>query len=183
MRPVTNIATGLVIAFCAFRLNGVDLLFDPVGWALCAAGLLSLRRPGDAFAVARAWALCMAPVSLVAVFAGGVRADEPIKHVIGIAVTVGGLITVWLIVDALMMRMRSHGDSSQIALLDVLRWAVAGLGGAGLLAKYGYGELPPVLLAGWFAALVVLIAVLYRSADRPYLRATPSASDDEVRSP
>ncbi|MEZ7129568.1 hypothetical protein ACBR40_29910 [Nonomuraea sp. AD125B] len=60
---------------------------------------------------------------------------------------------------------------------------MAGLGGAGLLAKHGYRELPPVLLAGWFAALVVLIAVLYRSADRPYLRATPSASDDEVRFP
>ncbi|MET8984070.1 hypothetical protein ABZW49_01345 [Nonomuraea wenchangensis] len=173
MLPVTNIATGLVIAFCALRLNGLDLLFDPVGWGLCAAGLLSLQRLGHAFAVARAWALCMVPVSLVAVFAEGVRTDEPIKQVIGIAVTVGGLITVWLIVDALMIRMRSSGDSSQVALLDVLRWAVAGLGGAGLLARYGYGELSPVLLVGWFAALVVLIAVLYRSADRPYLRATP----------
>ncbi|MEU6722937.1 hypothetical protein ABZ917_04385 [Nonomuraea wenchangensis] len=178
MQPVTKIATGLVIAFCSLRLNGVDLLFDPVGWGLCAAGLLSLQRPGDAFAVARAWAVCMAPVSLVAVFADGVRADEPITHVIGIAVTVGGLITVWLIVDALMIRMRSHGDSSQVALLDVLRWAVAGLGGAGLPARYGYGELSSVLLVAWFAALAVLIVVLYRSADRPSLCATTSASDN-----
>ncbi|MFI6993770.1 hypothetical protein [Nonomuraea wenchangensis] len=173
MRPVTKIATGLVIAFGALRLNGFDLLFDPVGWGLCAAGLLSLQRPGDAFAVAHAWAVYMVPVSLVAVFADGVPTDEPVKHVIGIAVTVGGLITVWLIVDALMIRMRSRGDSSQVALLDVLRWAVAGLGGVGLLARYGYAELSPVLLVGWFAALVVLIVVLYRSADRPYLCATP----------
>ncbi|RSM98196.1 hypothetical protein DMB42_45150 [Nonomuraea sp. WAC 01424] len=152
MRPVTKIATGLVIVFGALRFNGLDLLFDPVGWGMCAAGLLLLQRPGDAFARAQA------------------------------AATAGALVTVWLIVDALMTRMRSRGDNSRVALLDVLRWAVAGLGAAGLLAGYGYAELSSVLVVGWFAALVVLTVVLYRLADRPYFAATRPASDGEVSS-
>ncbi|YCK33119.1 hypothetical protein ACNF49_03150 [Actinomadura sp. ATCC 39365] len=167
MHPVTKIATGLVVAFGALRLNGLDLLFDPVGWGLCAAGLLSLEQPGDAFARARTSAGCMVPVSLVAVFMGGEPTDGPIKDVIGIAATAGALIAVWLIVDAFMIHLRSSGDTSQVALLDVLRWAVAGLGAAGLLAGHGYAELSPVLLAGWFAALVVLVVMLFRLADRP----------------
>ncbi|MFI9593493.1 hypothetical protein [Nonomuraea sp. NPDC052265] len=182
MRPVTKITTGLVIAFGALRFNGLDLLFDPVGWGLCAAGLLSLQRPGDAFARARSWAFCMVPVSLVGVLASGAPMDEPVRQVIGVANTAGSLITVWLIADALMTRMRARGDNSQAALLDVLRWAVAGLGAAGLLAGYGYAELSPVLLVAWFAALVVLIIVLYRSAGLPYFSAPLPISDDEVSS-
>ncbi|MER6575921.1 hypothetical protein [Nonomuraea sp. NPDC001023] len=181
MRPVTKIATGLVIAFGALRLNGLDLLFDPVGWGLCAAGLLSLQRPGDAFATARQWAFCMGLVSLVPV-AIGPGTDEPIRLVIGFVGTAGPLITVWLIADALITAMRAHGDNSQAALLDVLRWAVAGLGAAGLLAGYGYAELSPVLLVAWFAALVVLIVVLYRSSGLPYFSAPSPIPDDEVSS-
>ncbi|GGT38963.1 hypothetical protein ACFFV7_19825 [Nonomuraea spiralis] len=182
MRPVTKIATGLVIVFGTVRFNGLDLLFDPVGWGMCAAGLLLLQRPGDAFARAQASALCMVVVSLLAVLASGARTDEPFRHVIDIAATAGALVTVWLIVDALMTRMRSRGDNSRVALLDVLRWAVAGLGAAGLLAGYGYAELSSVLVVGWFAALVVLTVVLYRLAHRPYFAATRPASDGEVSS-
>ncbi|MEU8320910.1 hypothetical protein AB0C33_21365 [Nonomuraea sp. NPDC048881] len=182
MRPVTKIATGLVITFGALRFNGLDLLFDPVGWGLCADGLLRLQRPGDAFARAQAWAVGMIPVSLVAVFTGGTPTYEPIRYVIGTAATVGGLVTVWLIADALMTRMRSGGGGSQVPLLDVLRWAVAGLGTAGLLAGHGYSELSPVLLVGWFIVIVALVVVLYRAAGRPEFSAVPPASDDKVGS-
>ncbi|MFI6174613.1 hypothetical protein ACIA8R_03635 [Nonomuraea sp. NPDC051191] len=160
MRPVTKIVTGLVIAFCAVRLSGLDLLFDPVGWGLCAAGLLPLRRPGDAFARAQTWTICMVPASLVATYASGELPDEPVRDLIGNAVTAGALVTVWLITDAFVSRMCSLGDSSPAALLDVLRWAVAGLGTAGLPAGSGYAELSPVLTLGWFAALVVLVIAL-----------------------
>ncbi|MFI7699740.1 hypothetical protein [Nonomuraea sp. NPDC049480] len=54
MLPVTKIATGFVIAFGALRINGFDLLLDPVGWGLCASGLAQLHRsPGDGFDPAR----------------------------------------------------------------------------------------------------------------------------------
>ena len=42
--------------------------------------------------------------------------------------------------------------------------AVAGLGTAGLLSRYGYAELGPVVAIAWFAAFVTLIVILFRSA-------------------
>ncbi|WP_344860510.1 hypothetical protein [Planomonospora alba] len=68
---------------------------------------------------------------------------------------------------ALHARVDDHGVIS--SPLDVLRWAVAGMGALGALAGYGYAELGPAVLLAWFAAVVALIAVLYRSAGLPCL--------------
>ncbi|WP_371781342.1 hypothetical protein [Streptosporangium subroseum] len=92
-----------------------------------------------------------------------------IKHMIGIAGTTGALIAVWLSVEAVIRRIRPCGDISRAALLDVLRWAVAGLGALGILVGYGYADLVAVSGIAWFAAIAVLIVVLYRSAHLPYL--------------
>ncbi|MEU4533605.1 hypothetical protein AB0G15_01945 [Streptosporangium sp. NPDC023825] len=184
MRPVAKIATGFLFAFAAFRLNGFDLLVDPVGWFLCVSGLSQLRRSAhDPFDRARFFAIATLCTSLVAMVVSGVPSNglltlSPVEHVIGIAKTAGALITVWLSVDAVIRRIRSRGDVSRVALLDVSRWAVAGLGALGMLVGYGYADLGPVLLVAWFAAVAVLIIALYRSAHLPYLSQTwePAAS-------
>jgi hypothetical protein len=178
MRPVAKIATGFVFAFGALRFNGFDLLIDPVGWGLCASGLSQLQRSADdPFGRAMFFALAMACTSFVAMVPLNVNPSSPlmvssIKHVIGIAGTAGALIAVWLSVEAVIRRIRPWGDISRAALLDVLRWAVAGLGALGMLTEYGYADLGFVPVIAWFAAIVVLVVVLYRSAHLPYLSAT-----------
>ncbi|OUC97013.1 hypothetical protein [Streptosporangium minutum] len=175
MRPVTKIATGFVFAFGALRFNGFDLLLNPVGWLVCVSGLSQLQRSADGpFSRARSSAIVMVCVSLVAMVSPGERSDYPlmvllVKHVIDIADTAGALIAVWLTVDAVIRRIRPCGDISRAVLLDVLRWAVVGLGALGTLVGYGYTDLDPVLIIAWFAAVVALIVVLYRSAHLPCL--------------
>ncbi|MBB5774426.1 hypothetical protein [Nonomuraea jabiensis] len=171
MLPVTKIATGFVVAFGALRFNGFDLLFNPIGWGLCASGLLELRRSADdPFGRAGSFAVAMACISLVATIPFGASDDQAVSfiaNVIGIANTAGALITVWVSVDAVIRRIRPSGDLSRAALLDVLRWAVAVLGALSALAGYGYADLGLVVLIAWFSAIVALIAVLYRSASLP----------------
>ncbi|MFI6741241.1 hypothetical protein ACIBI9_50710 [Nonomuraea sp. NPDC050451] len=173
MLPVTKIATGFVVAFGALRFNGFDLLFDPVGWALCASGLLQLQRSADDhFGRAGFFAVAMACISLVATIWFGASHDQAgsfIAHVIGIAHTAGALIATWLSVDAVIRQIRPSGDLSRAALLDVLRWTVAGLGALSALAGYGYADLGTVVLIAWFAAILALIVMLYRSASLPCL--------------
>ncbi|MEV4577971.1 hypothetical protein AB0K16_32465 [Nonomuraea jabiensis] len=173
MLPVTKIATGFVVAFGALRFNGFDLLFDPVGWGLCASGLLQLQRSADdPFDRAKSFAVAMVCISLVATIPFGASRDQVgsfIAHVIGIAHTAGALIATWFSADAIIRQIRPSGDLSRAELLDVLRWAVAGLGALGTLAGYGYADLGPVVLIAWFAAIAGLIAVLYHSASLPCL--------------
>ncbi|MDR8407507.1 hypothetical protein MTP10_01990 [Nonomuraea sp. 3-1Str] len=174
--PLTKIATGFVFAFGALRFNGFDLLFDPVGWGLCASGLTQLlHSAGDPFDRARSFAVAMVSVSLVAVFASGVPhpSDEPasfsLSQVIGLVDTAGALIAVWLTVDAIIRRIRPHGEISTAARLDVLRWAVVSLGVLGILSGFGHADLGFVTPIAWFVAVVALIVVLYRAAGLPWL--------------
>ncbi|GAA4181101.1 hypothetical protein GCM10022252_04910 [Streptosporangium oxazolinicum] len=175
MLPVMKIAIGFLFAFAALRFNGLDLLFDPVGWALCVSGLFQLQRSeDDPFGRARPFAMATFCVSLVALVVSGAPSNglldfSPVEHGIGVANTACALITVWLSVDAVIRRIRSHGGVSEVALLDVLRWAVVSLGALGMLAGYGYADLGPVLPVVWFAAVLALIVTLYRSAHLPYL--------------
>ncbi|MBG0814670.1 hypothetical protein [Planomonospora sp. ID82291] len=175
MRPVTKIATGFVLAFGALRINGFDLLLDPVGWALCASGASALRRTvDDPFSRVGLAAVTMVWTSLVIMATYFVDEDRPLMdspvgHMMGVAGTVGALITVWLAADAVIRRIRFCGDVSRAGLLDVLRWAVAGLGALGVPAGYGYADPGVVLPIVWFAALVALIVVLYRAARLPCL--------------
>ncbi|MDP4504428.1 hypothetical protein [Nonomuraea turcica] len=175
MAPVTKIVIGCVFAFGALRFNGFDLLLDPVGWALCVSGLSQLQRSADdSFARARSAAIVMVVASLVAMVPSGAHpSDAPmdfsVKHTIGTFGTAGALITIWLVADAVIRRIRPHGETSRAALLDVLRWAVVALGALGLLTAYGYADLGFVTPIAWFTALVALIVVLYRSARLPCL--------------
>ncbi|WP_433514908.1 hypothetical protein ACQP2T_04375 [Nonomuraea sp. CA-143628] len=180
MPPAAKIATGFVFVFGALRFNGFDLLFDPVGWVLCASGLLQLQRSvNDPFSRARSLAAAMACVSFIALIASGEpssrsQADSPIPitQLIEIANTLGALLAVWLIAEAIIRRILPCGDTSGAALLDVLRWAVAVLGVLGTLAGYGYADLGPITAIAWFATVVALVVVLYRSAHSPYLSPT-----------
>lgn len=174
-RPIARIAAGLIVAFASFRVNGFDLLIDPVGWGLCASGLGHLQRSGtDPFGRAGTAAVTMICVSLVAVLSGGTRPgsgllDSPIAYLSALAASVGGLITVWLIVDAVLRQVRRYEDHPRLALLDTLRWGMAGLGALGILAGYGYADFGAEAAIAWFATVVALVVVLYRLADLPCL--------------
>ncbi|MEV1167783.1 hypothetical protein [Nonomuraea sp. NPDC049784] len=183
MLPVTKIATGFVVVFGALRFNGFDLLFDPVGWVLCASGLFQLQRSADdPLGRAKSLAIAMVGISFVATAASGASPGEGISsitQVIGIVNTVGVLITVWVSVDTVIRQIHPRGEVSRAALLDVLRWAVVILETLGMLVGYGYADLGPVVLIAWFAAVAALIVVLYRSAGLPCL----SPPEEPVASP
>ncbi|GAB2482453.1 hypothetical protein GCM10027187_57580 [Streptosporangium sandarakinum] len=187
MRPVTKIATGFVFAFGALRLNGFDLLLDPVGWGLCASGLFRLRRSGDGpFAAAWVSAVAMVYVSfaILTVSSGVLGYDRTVSYfaqVISVAGTAGALLTVWLAVEAVIRRIRPAGETATADLLDVLRWAVAGLGALAALAQYGYVGLETAVGIVWFAAVISLIIVLYRSARLRCLSPMWESVADQVR--
>ncbi|MEU4830314.1 hypothetical protein [Streptosporangium sp. NPDC023615] len=175
MPPVMKVAVGLAVVFGALRLNGFDLLVDPVGWGLCSAGLAGLRRSADdAFGRARSCAVTLVCASLAVLLTTGTDSEHDlllsaVGHVARPVSAAGGLLAVWLIADAVIRRIRPRGDVFGAVLLDVLRWAVVGLGAIGMLAGYGYAEESVVTVVGWFAALVALIVVLFRLAGRPFL--------------
>ncbi|MGN9788439.1 hypothetical protein ACTMTF_43995 [Nonomuraea sp. ZG12] len=174
-RPVTRIAAGILVAFASFRVNGFDLLIDPVGWALCASGLGHLQRSGtDPFGRAGTAAVTMTCVSLVAVLSEGPRSgsgllDSPIAYLSALAGSVGALITVWLIVDAVLRQVHRYEDHPRLALLDTLRWGMAGLGALGILGRYGYAHFGAEAEIAWLVTMVSLVAVLYSLADLPCL--------------
>ncbi|NUW30054.1 hypothetical protein HTZ77_01205 [Nonomuraea sp. SMC257] len=164
--PVTKIAIGLAIAFVALRINGFDLLLDPVGWGLCASGLAQLRRSADdGFDRAHGMAVAMVWVE-IASFTLSIAgpSDSPVRRAVGALIAAGALAAVWLVADPVVRRVRSGGDASRAALLDVLRWAVVALGWPGVLAEYGYAALGPVVTVACFATVLSLIVVLYASA-------------------
>lgn len=168
MPPVALIATGLVIVYAALRLDGFDLLLDPVGWAMCAVGLSRLRdaslHPADpAGAAATTSMVFLSIVDLLII--GPAAPDTSLEQALDLAEKAGSLLAIWLIGEIVAGRLRPGGHASRAALLDVLRWTVAALGVAGMLAPYGYAGLPLAVTVAWFAALVVLVVVLYRSAN------------------
>ncbi|HUR06302.1 MAG TPA: hypothetical protein VM347_27395 [Nonomuraea sp.] len=117
----------------------------------------------------------MASTSFVVMLASDERSSDPLSsfsQVIGLANTAGALVTVWLVVDAIIGRIRPFEDSSRVALLDMLRWAVVSLGVLGMLSGYGYADLGLVTPVAWFATVVTLVVVLHRSAGLPYLSPT-----------
>jgi hypothetical protein len=63
MRPLAKLAIGLLVAAVDFRLSGLDVILDPVGWLLVASGLGDLAlRPAQVAALLTA-ALSLGDVS------------------------------------------------------------------------------------------------------------------------
>ncbi|SEG40289.1 hypothetical protein SAMN05444920_102892 [Nonomuraea solani] len=165
MNAYGKIATGFVFAFGSFNVNGFDLLLDPVGWGLCVSGLDGLGRSmGEAAYRARSAAVLMVFVSIFELLGFFTRSDEDegrISYVFGVLASVAAFVTVWMVAGAIVERLRPQGDLAGAALLDVLRWAVLGLGTLAVLAGSGYVVLGQVALIAWFAAIAALVIVLY----------------------
>lgn len=174
-RPAARIAAGLLLAFAAIRVNGFDLLLDPVGWWLCATGADRLRG-GDAPGRV---AVAMACLSVVALFASGTSAGTLIAvsvvgeapplaesgsgdFVFGVVHSAAALVTLWTVVDVVIVHVREGGEVTRAALLDALRWVATGAGGLAVLAALGYGRLAEAAVVVAFAALAVLIVLLLR---------------------
>ncbi|SEL83636.1 hypothetical protein [Nonomuraea pusilla] len=172
-RPLAWVATGFVLAFAAVRLNGFDLLLDPLGWGLCAAGLSRLGRTGeDPFGRARTFAVGMVWVSAVALAARGALTedlpmDSSVLQVVELAERAGSSITVWVIADAVIGRIRLFGRHGRAAFLDVLRWAVAAFGILVLPPAQAYLNDGYIVLIAWLMALVVLVLEFYRLSQFP----------------
>ncbi|WP_345387583.1 hypothetical protein [Nonomuraea salmonea] len=119
-----KIAIGLLVAFAALRVGGLDLLFDPIGWWLCLLGVGDLKPGSKA-----GWlALGMAVLSVVALFEGD-AAQGTSYSAFWLGYAAGALVTLWAVVDVAIRYIRPSGDHYDVTLLDALRWAVVGGGG------------------------------------------------------
>ncbi|MER7499227.1 hypothetical protein AB0L05_26760 [Nonomuraea pusilla] len=132
------------------------------------SGLSRLRREDDdPFGRARTLALAMACASaavlvLAAVLVNGGPMAASVLRVVEGAEAAGAYVTVWVIADAVIRRIRLFGYHRRAAVLDVLRWAVAGLGTIGLLNTNGYLNFGFIVLIAWLIALVAIIVEFYR---------------------
>ena len=161
VRPAFVVAVGVLVAAFEFRVRGVDLLLDPVGWLLVARGAHEL---GVASAVAAACVAAAAGVTWVALpyryvyldpFTGevarnpqGRELDYPTQlrwdrvsgaraAVMAAALVAGGL-ALWWLLGELAGRARRSGADRYARTLQVLRVA---------------------LLAAWVAPFVAVVAV------------------------
>jgi hypothetical protein len=167
--PVIKIVLGFVFVFGVFRINGLDLLFDPIGWGLFVFGLAQLEHvTGDPFNRAKSCAFAMMCVSVFTVITPDAfdATAGPTSMVISIAYVAGTALTVWLSVDAVIRRIRPYAD---VTMLDASRWAVAGLTVLGALIGGDPAEFAIVILLAWVVSIVALIVVLCRLARLPYL--------------
>ncbi|MEV4468098.1 hypothetical protein [Nonomuraea sp. NPDC049504] len=156
-RPGLKIAIGLLVAFAALRVGGLDLLFDPIGWWLCLLGVGDLKPGSKA-----GWlALGMAVLSVVALFEGD-AAQGTSYSAFWLGYAAGALVTLWAVVDVAIRYIRPSGDHYDVTLLDALRWAVVGAGAVALLAESGYAWLGEVAVIAMYCALALLVVILWR---------------------
>lgn len=154
MKPPAQLAAGFAVVFFAVRVNGFDLLLDPVGWMICTSALANMEVFDRAFTCGVA--MILSSVLLLI-------APSDWEQVIGLAAGVGNAVTVALMVEPVMAATRRHRN-----LLDVLRWAVAGPGVLVVLSWYGYAELGGLFQMVALVAMVTLIVVLVRVSQEPW---------------
>lgn len=169
MRPLATLAWGLLLVVLDFRVQGVDLLPDPIGWGLGAVAALSLfRSVGKAQPEARRWfaATCVAcTAALLPAVPEWVGVQHPI---ITVAVAVAQTVVVFATCTGVMSVLPARR-----ATANAVRWS--DLGTASLLAVLMGGatvvpELAPLALLTALATLAVLVwflVLLFQAAKDP----------------
>jgi hypothetical protein len=155
LRPLATVATGLLLVLIDFRIEGLDLLPDPVGWGMAAWSLSSLRTVHRGFYVAGVAAWLAVVPSLPEWFGG----EGPL---ITISIALAFLVVQLAACTAIMVeRPRREPSASAIRSLAL------GLSGAlvvAIAAAYVEPSVAVVALAVGLADIVVLawfLALLY----------------------
>lgn len=178
MKPLQSAAMGLVIVALVARLDGYDLLPDPLGWLLVLQGLhrlpagLPLRRALRSLGVL---ALATSVVLWVPALADGLeRTDESLLW----AADLPQLAFVALLCLALSRAATDHGDAGAARWLRTAsRLTVV----AAVLPVLVYGarqdDLVAVMVVGATIVLVLVIVLLFRYSDRTWAASEPVVSD------
>jgi hypothetical protein len=145
MRPLTNIAAGLIMVVIDLRTEHLDLLPDTIGWALVALGAWRMAMTGPALAASTTALLTVPEVSLPYSFVMvdprtgetieprpnvelGVPRQLVFDHLSGWRVVMLGIGTVaagatmWLLLGALSTRAGAWERAVTARRLQVLRW-------------------------------------------------------------
>jgi hypothetical protein len=161
MGPLRNVAWGLLVVAIDVNIDQLDLVADPVGWAVVLFAILRLRELHPAFGLA----VAATAVALVASVPEWLGVDGlPIRLALGLA-ELGLLFTVCTALMDLVPAKRH--------LADQLRWWALGVTAAFLLllalveAVQGTGRGPLVILTilagvGIFAAFVGFLVLLFQ---------------------
>lgn len=176
MKPLQAIAMGLVIVALVVRLDGYDVLADPLGWLLVLAGVRRLPPDLPRLGTVRGLAVLAAVVSVPLWFPGVVGALEDADESLLWAATLPQLAFVATLTGGLA---RTAGERDDRPAATWLRTASTLTVVAALVPAvvYGAGQatlLVPTLVLATFV-LVLVICLLFTYAARPW--AAPVAAE------
>ncbi|MGB0101586.1 MAG: hypothetical protein WBP61_15010 [Nocardioides sp.] len=171
LRPLATVATGLILVVLDFRVQGVDLIPDPVGWVMAALALTALRTIHRGFSVAgvAAW---LAVLPSVPEWFGAESAPIAASTALAMLVTQFATCTAVMAVSP-----------PRAASASAVRWLTLGLGCALLLTAAAATVEPSmeviavVMVLALLAVTVWFLVLLYGAAKdvTPYAGARPPA--------
>ena len=184
MTPAGTVALGLALVLVDVRVEGLDLVPDPLGWLVVLAGTRALRRIDPRFGRVLPWAVLAGLLSVPAVLrpADGLPADLAV---------VAGLAAVLLLCRTLGARAREHRDLRTAERFGA--FAALALGGVVVLGAVAVLDASTglTLSAGGLLLVVVLVLLVLQLAlvvalaaagERSYLRVERASSVAQARS-
>ena len=167
--PLRLVVLGLLVVVADVDVGGLDLVPDPLGWAVVAVAVGRLARRTPGFGPLRTVAGLAAVGSLVQWVLGPAGGGSAVvAFVLGVPATVFYVLLPALVAREAVRQPAPEPVRPRPYAALALTWAVvavlvtvAGLARSAVLAV-------PVLLLG-FGYLVVLVVLLWRDHDRPWL--------------
>lgn len=169
LRPLATLAWGMLLVVLDLRIQGIDLVPDPLGWAMGAVACGSLSRSVAALPPeARRWfgvtsvACAVAALPAVAEWAG-------VQHpVVTTAISVAETVVVFVTCTAIMAALPARR-----ATANAVRWSDLGTSAVVLVLVAGATAEPglaPLALFAGLAALAVFVwflVLLFQAAKEP----------------
>ena len=172
MKPLQAVGCGLLLIFLNVVVGGVDLLPDPVGWALVLLGVVGLRPRMSTGTPVLAAAITAAAVSVPLWLPGVAESVSEADPALGWALSLPQVVFAVLFFHALQQLAKAAGNHDAAGWLQIC-WVGAAIVAVlpAVLLPLGIGA-PLLALAAVFALLVGLLQVLlsFAYADRAWAR-------------
>lgn len=170
MRPLATLAWGLLLVVLDLRVDGVDLLPDPIGWVIGAVAAHALfRSVGVSQPEVRRWFAATSVACAAAVLPAAPEWVGVQQHpVITIAVSIAETVVVFATCTGIMTVLPTRR-----ATANVVRWSDLGTAAALSVLVGGAAmepELAPLVLLAGLAALAVFawfLILLFQAAKDP----------------
>ena len=153
MKPLATLAWAMLLVVLDLRIDGVDLVPDPVGWVIGAVAANSLSRSAGASEAARLW-FRVAALSCAVMVLPAVPEFLGAQHwVLTFVFSVGMTLVVFATCTGIMGTLPARRDTA-----NVVRWVDVGTAAAllavGLVTELDRRAMPLLLLVGLATAVM-----------------------------